>query len=110
MAGHGSYILREIDANLLRRIPDAAAGDPPGNEPYLTWVNYVLSQPFLPQVISTSYADDEQTVPLDYAQRVCNSFAQLGARGHSLLFGSGDGGVGGMIFPRFIPHECAANF
>jgi tripeptidyl-peptidase-1 len=75
-------------------IPDAAAGDPPGNEPYLTWVNYVLSQPFVPQVISTSYGDDEQTVPEDYARRVCNSFAQLGARGISLLFGSGDGGAG----------------
>lgn len=25
--------------------------------------------------------DDEQTVPRDYAVRVCNSFAQLGARG-----------------------------
>ncbi|KAF7981545.1 hypothetical protein HWV62_33141 [Athelia sp. TMB] len=39
-------------------------------------------------------ANDEQSVPRDYAQRVCNSFAQLGARGVSLLFGSGDGGVG----------------
>lgn len=75
-------------------IPDAAAGDPPGNEPYLIWLNYVLGQPSLPQVISTSYGDDEETVPLDYAKRVCNGFAQLGARGISVLFGSGDGGVG----------------
>jgi tripeptidyl-peptidase-1 len=75
-------------------IPDAAAGDPPGNEPYLTWVNYVLAQKSLPQVISTSYGDDEQTVPRDYAIRVCNGFAQLGARGISILFGSGDGGAG----------------
>jgi tripeptidyl-peptidase-1 len=77
------------------QIGDAAAGDDPGNEPYLTWVNYALGQKFPPQVISTSYADDEQTVPLDYAKRVCNSFAQLGARGVTLLFGSGDGGAGG---------------
>jgi len=75
-------------------IPDAAAGDPPGNEPYLVWINYVLAQKSLPQVISTSYGDDEQTVPLDYAKRVCNGFAQLGARGISILFSSGDGGVG----------------
>lgn len=75
-------------------IPDAAAGDPPGNEPYLDWVNYVLAAKSLPQVISTSYGDDEQTVPKDYAIRVCNSFAQLGARGISLLFSSGDGGAG----------------
>ncbi|KAB5591885.1 Tripeptidyl-peptidase I [Ceratobasidium theobromae] len=64
------------------------------NEPYLDWVNYVLSKYSLPQTISTSYGDDEQTVPLDYAIRVCNSFAQLGARGVSVLFASGDFGVG----------------
>lgn len=61
---------------------------------YLDWVQYVLNQTNPPQTFTTSYADDEQSVPRDYAQRVCNSFAQLGARGVSLLFGSGDGGVG----------------
>lgn len=66
------------------------------NEPYLTWLEYILSLPDpLPSVISSSYDDDEQTVPKDYAVRVCNSFAQLGARGVSVLFASGDSGVGG---------------
>jgi tripeptidyl-peptidase-1 len=64
------------------------------NEPYLVWLNYVLSQPHLPQVISTSYGDDEQTVPYSYAKRACAGFAQLGARGISVLFSSGDNGVG----------------
>jgi tripeptidyl-peptidase-1 len=64
------------------------------NEPYLTWLNYVLTDPDVPQVISTSYADDEQTVPYSYAKSVCDGFAQLGARGVSLFFGSGDSGVG----------------
>lgn len=64
------------------------------NEPYLVWLEYVLSQSDLPQVISTSYGDDEQTVPFSYAQSVCNGFAQLGARGVSILFASGDSGVG----------------
>ena len=64
------------------------------NEPYLTWVNQVLTEKNIPQVISTSYADDEQTVPPSYAKKVCNQFAQLGARGVTLLFGSGDFGVG----------------
>ncbi|KAE8445914.1 hypothetical protein EG329_012693 [Mollisiaceae sp. DMI_Dod_QoI] len=64
------------------------------NEPYLTWLNYVLAQKDIPQVISTSYADDEQTIPYSYAKSVCNGFAQLGARGISLFFGSGDSGVG----------------
>lgn len=66
------------------------------NEPYLVWVNYVLKQKNLPQVISNSYGDDEQTIPRSYAERVCKSFAQLGARGVSLLVSSGDGGLGGQ--------------
>ncbi|KDN38296.1 hypothetical protein RSAG8_09595, partial [Rhizoctonia solani AG-8 WAC10335] len=64
------------------------------NEPYLDWVNYMLNQTTLPLTISTSYGEAEQTIPLDYAIRVCNSFAQLGVRGSSLLFSSGDAGVG----------------
>lgn len=64
------------------------------NEPYLDWVQHVLGQSDVPQVISTSYGDDEQTVPPSYAYTVCNMFAQLGARGVSLLFASGDAGVG----------------
>ncbi|KAG8713176.1 hypothetical protein FRC09_019001 [Ceratobasidium sp. 395] len=65
------------------------------NEPYLDWVNYILNKTTVPYTITTSYGDDEQTVPLDYATRVCNAFATLGARGVSILFSSGDFGVGG---------------
>ena len=66
------------------------------NEPYLVWLQYVLAQANkdLPQVISTSYGDDEQTVPPSYAKKACDQFAQLGARGITLLFASGDSGVG----------------
>ncbi|RYP09762.1 hypothetical protein DL764_001097 [Monosporascus ibericus] len=64
------------------------------NEPYLDWVNFLLDLDSIPQVISTSYSDDEQTVPRAYAERVCAQFAAVGARGTSLLFASGDDGVG----------------
>ena len=64
------------------------------NEPYLVWLDSVLNRADLPQVISTSYGDDEQTVPRSYAERACSGFAQLGARGISLFFSSGDAGVG----------------
>jgi len=74
------------------------------NEPYLVWVQYVLGQKNVPQVISSSYGDDEQSVPKDYAIRVCKDFAQLGARGISLLVSSGDGGVGGDD-----PSACVSN-
>lgn len=64
------------------------------DEPFLTWANYILSQQDIPWIVSTSYGDDEQTVSRSYAEAVCNEFAQLGARGVTLLFASGDYGVG----------------
>lgn len=82
------------------------------NEPYLTWLDYILKQKDIPNVISTSYGDDEQTVPLDYATRVCQEFAQLGAKGVTILFSAGDSGVGadgkcvsndGKNTPKFLP-------
>ena len=95
--------------------PDASLPDNT-NEPFLTWLQYVLAQPELPTVISTSYADTEYTVPPSYARRVCNSFAQLGARGVTVIFGSGDWGVGDSKQchspdgkPRFVarfPESC----
>ncbi|KAL5530094.1 hypothetical protein ACEPAF_6351 [Sanghuangporus sanghuang] len=78
------------------------------NEPYLTWLDFVLALDNPPQAISTSYGDDEQTVPRSFAQRVCNSFAQLGARGVTLTFSSGDGGVGDGD-PDPATQECITN-
>src|SRR6266702_690668 len=71
------------------------------NEPYLDWLNYVLGLETIPPTITTSYCSDEQTVPRDYVTTVCNRFARLGARGVSVLFASGDNGVGGG--------DCMAN-
>ena len=64
------------------------------NEPYLQFLNAVLDIDTLPQIISSSYGDDEQTVPEAYAKKVCKLFAQLGAKGTSFLTASGDNGVG----------------
>ncbi|PPQ63132.1 hypothetical protein CVT24_005772 [Panaeolus cyanescens] len=64
------------------------------NEPYADWLDAVSAMKNPPLVVSTSYGDDEQTVPESYARRVCAGFAALGARGVSLIFSSGDGGVG----------------
>ncbi|KDQ08888.1 hypothetical protein BOTBODRAFT_37586 [Botryobasidium botryosum FD-172 SS1] len=78
------------------------------NEPYADWLDYVLglSAEELPQTITTSYGDDEQTVPRDYAIRVCNELAQLGARGVTLFYSSGDFGVGGNNKTR---NTCITN-
>lgn len=71
-----------------------AGPDAYSNEPYLDFLNAVLAEQKLPQIISSSYGDDEQTVPQSYAQRVCRQFIQLGVRGISFLTASGDDGVG----------------
>lgn len=82
----------------------------------------MLNGTSIPQTISTSYGDDEQTVPEDYATTVCNLFAQLGSRGSSVLFASGDNGVGGgdcktnnngtqhVQFQPGFPASCKAMF
>jgi tripeptidyl-peptidase-1 len=71
--------------------------DDNSNEPYLEFFQYLLENKTneeLPQVISISYGDDEQTVPLDYAQHVCSQIGMMGLRGISILGSSGDTGVG----------------
>ncbi|KAI7909166.1 tripeptidyl-peptidase 1 [Pyricularia oryzae] len=66
------------------------------NEPYLEFLTYLLAQPdsAIPQTLSVSYGEEEQSVPRDYAIKVCNMFMQLGARGVSVMFSSGDSGPG----------------
>lgn len=66
------------------------------NEPYLEFLQGVLKLPQseLPQVISTSYGENEQSVPKSYALSVCNMFAQLSSRGVTVIFSSGDSGTG----------------
>lgn len=82
------------------------------NEPYLEFLNYLLALPTasLPNTISISYGDDEATVPLSYADNVCNLFSQLGAKGVSVLVASGDSGVGDACtktsFSTSFPASC----
>lgn len=87
------------------------------NEPYLDQLHYLLSLPDdeLPSVLSTSYGENEQSVPKKYTDATCNLFARLGARGVSVIFSSGDTGVGsacqtndGKNTTRFLPVFPAA--
>lgn len=61
-------------------------------------------------MLTTSYGESEQSVPAPYARKVCNLIGQLGTRGVSVLFSSGDTGVGsgclsndGKNTTKFIP-------
>ncbi|KAJ5960671.1 Peptidase S8/S53 subtilisin/kexin/sedolisin [Penicillium vulpinum] len=101
-------------------VPDLDQPDPNdnNNEPYLEFLQNVLKldSKDLPYVISTSYGEDEQSVPATYARTVCNMFSQLGSRGVSVIFSSGDSGVGAACqtndgkntthFPPQFPAAC----
>ncbi|KAH9920683.1 peptidase S8/S53 domain-containing protein [Fomitopsis serialis] len=62
---------------------------------FLDMTDLLLNQTSPPQVWTTSYGPNEDDVPEDLAYNLCNAYAQLGARGVSILFATGDGGVSG---------------
>ncbi|CAG7918310.1 unnamed protein product [Penicillium olsonii] len=74
--------------------PDEPTEADASNEPYLSYYEYLLSRDNadLPQVISNSYGDDEQTVPEKYAKRVCNLIGLNSLRGITIIQSSGDEG------------------
>ncbi|KAI9435825.1 subtilisin-like protein [Lactarius indigo] len=96
-----------------------STGGVPGTaeDPYLKWLEFVLDQTSVPQTITTSYSSNEYDVPPGLAGQLCILFAQLGARGVSVLFSSGDWGVGSegcVVKPgsgnvaRFLPQFPAS--
>ncbi|KZT71791.1 family S53 protease-like protein [Daedalea quercina L-15889] len=69
---------------------------------------YMIGLGSPPQVMTTSYGVDEYLISEKLAYNLCGTYAQLGARGVSILFASGDGGVSGGHYPAdgcttFIP-------
>ncbi|KAK7057811.1 Tripeptidyl peptidase A [Favolaschia claudopus] len=90
-------------------VPDPNSGDEdPGfnlNEPYLDFINYILTLEHPPTVITTSYGDTEQT---DYAEAVCKGFAKLGARGITVMFSTGDQGLGTSATDQCIAYGTNA--
>ncbi|KAL5116456.1 Tripeptidyl-peptidase sed2 [Pleosporales sp. CAS-2024a] len=82
------------------------------NEPYMEFFTYLLSleNEALPSVLTTSYGESEQSVGAPYAKKVCDMIGQLGTRGVSVIFSSGDTGPGsacqtndGKNTTRFTP-------
>jgi len=72
---------------------------------FLKWITDVSTTPNAPLVISVSYGDDEDSLSTDYMQRINVEFMKQGIRGISILFASGDSGVGGDYFQcsKFVP-------
>ncbi|KAF2091895.1 tripeptidyl-peptidase-like protein [Saccharata proteae CBS 121410] len=93
-------------------VPDLDQPDDGSNEPYLSFFTEILKMDDedLPTTLTTSYGEDEQSVPETFAKTVCDMIGQLGARGVSVLFSSGDTGPGsacqtndGKNTTRFLP-------
>ncbi|KAI0763109.1 subtilisin-like protein [Trametes elegans] len=64
---------------------------------FLDIINNLLAQDQPPLVLTTSFGFDERAFvnQPDLAVNLCTAYGQLGARGTSILFASGDGGVSG---------------
>jgi len=72
--------------------PSQPNPDKNSNEPYVEFFDHLLKleDSKLPHTLTTSYGEDEQSVPRAYAEKVCQMIAQLGARGVSVIFASGE--------------------
>ncbi|KAJ7133390.1 family S53 protease [Mycena epipterygia] len=64
-------------------------------EGFLDIVNFLSDEDSVPQVMSTSYGENETDMSKALAFKLCTAYAAFGARGTSVLFASGDGGVEG---------------
>ncbi|KAF7335731.1 Family S53 protease-like protein [Mycena venus] len=60
-----------------------------------------------PTVMTTSYGDVETSYGASAATKICNGYMALGARGISVIFASGDGGICGGH--DFTPNDCPDN-
>lgn len=72
--------------------------------------NYLSSVDVPPSSIATTWGMSEQTVTKPYATRICNEFMKAGCRGVTVLFSSGDLGVGRHPgcerFENHFPASC----
>ncbi|KAJ3488113.1 hypothetical protein NLI96_g3093 [Meripilus lineatus] len=75
-------------------------------EGFLDIINFLNGETNPPHVLTTSYGADETDLSAALSIQLCNAYQQLGARGVSILFASGDGGVSGgqsQSCRNFIP-------
>ena len=80
------------------KIKRGPAGEGPAQgDMFLEWLKYMLDDKKdkpIPQTISTSYIAAERDLPREYTKALCDMYSRLGALGVSILFASGDSGVG----------------
>lgn len=91
-------------------------GPDPGStyDPFVHFLQELITNRTVPSVISFSESMPENMVDEAYARRLCNMMAQVGARGVTLLFSSGNNGPNGdqptgkheKIFEPEFPASC----
>ena len=94
---------------------DPSTEQPTSNDWLFAWLTYVLDQKKIPQTIGAPYGIPEPQVPPDYATTLCTLFLELAGRGVSVLFSSGNYGVGvgdckddfgKVLFSPHFPASC----
>ncbi|KAF8269154.1 peptidase S8/S53 domain-containing protein [Lactarius quietus] len=99
-----SYPVSEPDANIQYLeafvFPTPVVYYTPGRGPggtgdwFMAWLRDIVNVEYLPQTIGAAFGFDEDTLPFEYADEACQMFARLGTRGVTILFASGNGGIG----------------
>lgn len=82
----------------------STAGKHESQEPFLEWILAVGNTSQVPYVFSISYGDNEDSLSVDYMNRINVEFMKAGVRGITILFASGDNGAGckkKMFRPNF---------
>lgn len=77
-------------------------------DPFVQFLQGLLAQraETLPSVILLTESVPEDLLDPAYARRVCNTLAQIGLRGVTLLAASGDDGAGGPSLTPTFPSTC----
>ncbi|KAL7284305.1 hypothetical protein ACG7TL_001590 [Trametes sanguinea] len=78
---------------------------------FLDEANVILALDKPPQVLTTSYGFEESSLSFALTDKLCRAYAQLGARGTTILYASGDSGPGcaddsGDMFEPTFPSNC----
>ena len=93
---------------------DEANPESEGNEGFLTWCNTVSQQTSPPLVFSVSYGDLEASVfnssvpgAYEYGMAVDEQFMIMGLRGLTVVFSSGDDGLGSSLIRTDTETACS---
>jgi len=115
-AGSEANIDVQYSVGIATNVPvtfySVGSNNPDGILGFEDIINDMLAEAAPPHVLTTSYLFDEDEFTPNLANQICDNYMTAGARGVSILFASGDGGVAGtsdascsFFIPTF-PSTC----